>query len=111
MSLLINPPHTLVVTPVVASEDRYGGTVLTPGVPVTVRGSVQPVSAEEAESLGVQAATSYRFIGREWPGGVHSTAVWEGRTFDQQGEARRYSMSPRTAHVDVILTARSSEVA
>lgn len=106
MSILTRGPHVVTVTPKTKTTDRYGGTVWVDGEPVTVRGAVQPVSAEESESLGVQAATSYRFIGKEWPGGVHATAEWNGRVFDQQGEPRRYSMSARTAHVDVILTAR-----
>lgn len=110
MSLLDRGPHTLVVTPKLKQTDPYGGTAIVDGAPVTVRGSVQPVSADESEALGVQAQTVYRFIGRSWPGGIRSTAVWNGRTFDQQGEPKIYSMSRRTAHVDVILTARSAEV-
>jgi hypothetical protein len=108
VSLLDRGPHTLVVTPKVEVTDRYGGTTYVDGDPVTVRGSVQPVSTEETEALGVQVDTTYRFIGRDWPGGIHSTVVWDGRNWDQQGEARRYGMSPRTAHVDVILTARGT---
>ncbi len=108
MSLLDRAPHTLTVTPKILETDRYGGTKTVDGEPVEVRGSVQPVSSEESGALGVQVDTTYRFIGRTWPGGPHSTALWDGRTFDQQGEARRYSMSPRTAHVDVLLTARGA---
>lgn len=108
MSLLDRGPHTVVVTPKVEVPDRYGGTSYVDGDPVNVRGAMQPVSADESEGLGVQADTSYRFIGRDWPGGIHATAVWAGRIFDQEGEARRYSMSARTTHVDVILTVRGT---
>ena len=110
MSLLTGK-HTVTVTPKVKTRDQYGDWALTPGVPVQVRCSVQPVGAEEAEALGVQASTTNRVIGRGiWPGGVHSTVLWGGRSWDQHGEVRQYSMSPRTAHYDLIITARSAEV-
>ncbi len=110
MSLLDRGPHTVVVFPQVRTEDRYGSPVFTDGEPIPVRGAMQPSSADETEGAGTQASTQYTFIGRTWPGGVHSRAVWAGRDFDQDGEARVYSMSARTAHVDVTLQARSSEV-
>lgn len=115
MALIDNGPHAVTVTPMVTVKDSMGSTT-TPGAPVSVpRVAVQPVSAEEAESLGVQARTSYRVIGRgPWPGGINSTVTvdagpYAGRTFDQSGEARIYGMSPRTAHFDVLMTARGAE--
>lgn len=112
MSLLDRGPHAVTVTPMVEVKDSMG-TTLEPGDPIHVGGvALQPVSAEEAEALGVQARTSYTLIGRgDWPGGVNSTVTvtagpYEGRTFDQSGEARIYGMSPRTAHYDVTLTSR-----
>lgn len=116
MSLLDNGPHTVTVTPMIETEDPFGSTVEL-GDPVEIPGvSVQPVEASEAESLGVQATTSYRVIGRSgWPGGVHSKVRIDvgpqaGRTFDQSGEARVYGMSRRTAHFDVLIVSGSSEV-
>lgn len=118
MSLLDNGPHELIVTPVIQTTDRYGEDALRDGDPVAVAGcSMQSMTAEERDEAGVQAATAYRVIARAWPGGISSHAVvvhgppgTDGRTFDQQGEARGYGMSPRTAHVDVVLTARGAEV-
>lgn len=115
MSLLDRGPHTVTVTPMVEVRDSMG-TTLEPGAPVTVqRVAVQPLSADEAEALGVQARTAYRVIGRgPWPGGINSsirvdTGPYAGRVFDQDGEARIYGMSPRTAHFDVAMTARGAE--
>lgn len=116
MSLLDRGPHAVTVTPMVEVNDGMGST-LEPGEPVPVpRVAVQPVSAEESEALGVQALTSYRVIGRgPWPGGMNSTVLvdagpFAGRVFDQSGEARVYGMSPRTAHFDVLMTARGAGV-
>lgn len=115
MSLLDRGPHAVTVTPMVKVSDSMG-TTIEPGTPVAVDNiAVQPVSADEAEALGVQARTSYRVIGRgPWPGGINSTVrvdagPYAGRTFDQDGEARIYGMSPRTAHFDVLITSRGSE--
>lgn len=118
MSLLDRGPHTLIVTPVVQTTDRYGEDALTDGAPITVTGcSMQPMTMEEATAAGAQAATTYRVICRQWPGSLSSSAVvvhgppgTVGRTFDQQGEPRHYGMNPRTAHDDVVLTARGTEV-
>lgn len=116
MNLLDRGPHAVTVTPMVTVEDSMG-TSIGPGTPVAVPNvAVQPVDATEAESLGVQARTAYRIIGRgPWPGGINSTVrvdtgPYAGRVFDQDGEARIYGMSPRTAHFDVLVTARGAEV-
>ena len=116
MGLIHRGPHTVTVTPRVKVTDSMG-TTIRDGTPVQVTGvAVQPVSAEESEALGTQALTTYRIIGAgQWPGGVQSkvrvdVGPYTGRTFDQQGEARVYGMSPRTAHFDVLVTARGSEV-
>ncbi|WP_165831858.1 hypothetical protein [Brachybacterium endophyticum] len=92
------------------------GSTVEPGAPVTVGHiAIQPVDAAEAEALGVQARTSCRVIGRgPWPGGINSTiridaGPYEGRVFDQDGEARIYGMSPRTGHFDVLITSRGAE--
>ena len=115
MTLLDRGPHAVTVTPMVKVKDSMG-TSIEPGDPVPVAGvAVQPMDATEAEALGVQARTSYRVIGRgPWPGGINSTVridtgPYAGRTFDQNGEARIYGMSPRTAHFDVLITSRGAE--
>lgn len=116
MALIHRGPHTVTVTPRIKVTDSMG-TTTKDGPPVRVPHlAVQPVSAEESDSLGTQALTTYRIIGAgEWPGGVNSKVriddgPYAGRTFDQQGDARIYGMSPRTAHFDVLVTARGSEV-
>lgn len=116
MSLLDYGPHQVHVIPRVVVEDSLGSTVKD-GNPVLVKNvAVQPVSADEATTFGVQAQSSYRVIGRgEWPGGVHSkirvlVGPGAGRVFDQFGEARIYGMSRRTAHFDVLITARGTVV-
>lgn len=114
MSLLDNGPHAVTVTVMTGTKNQYNGWDLTPaGDPISVSGvSVQPVTDEEvASSGGTIEITSKRIIGRgPWPGGVHSVVHWNGRDWDQQGEARIYGMSERTGHFDVIVHSRSSEV-
>lgn len=116
MSLLDNGPHQVEVISREVVEDKLGRTVKD-STPVVVRGvAVQPVTADEATAFGVQAQSSYRVIGRgNWPGGLHSkvrvlVGPEAGRLFDQSGEARVYGMSRRTAHFDVLITARGAAV-
>lgn len=115
MSLLDNGPHKITVIPKLESDDGYGSITYEDGDPVDVWGSVQSLSASEAETMGVQAQNSKIFITRgPWPWALTSSIIWEGaqgewpgRKWDQQGEAKNYDMSPRTAHVDVIFTSRT----
>lgn len=110
MSLLDRGPHTVTVVPQIVVQDRYGETTAD-GTPVPVRCSVQPMSADETSAAGLQVETAYRVIARDWPGGPYSRVEWDGRVWDQQGEPKRYGMSERTRHVDVVITARGAEVA
>lgn len=117
MSLLDSGPHLVTVTPMVATEDRYGAVTLSPGDPMQVRGALQPASVDEDDGLDPEAPSQWLFICRgPWPGGPHSLVTVDehpylaGREFDQHGEARTYGMSPRTQHVDIALTARAVEV-
>lgn len=105
MSLLSQPPHTVVVQPFTRVDGRYGDAWEPAGDPVEVRCAVQPISAEEIERLGVQADTTMRILCREWPFGPHSLVTYNGREFEQVGEARQYRMSRRTAHDDVVIRA------
>lgn len=84
---------------------------------VTVRCNVQPVSAEESQALGLSTATVYRVKyfpgehgGATWPGGPYARITWRGREFEQRGDALESSMSPRTAHVKVLMVDVSAEV-
>lgn len=112
MSILDRGKHSVTVVPQVTTTDEYGGIVTTDGPPVTVSGcQVQPTTAEESDSLGMQATTIYRVIGRgPWPGGIVSRVEWDGREWDQIGEARQYTNGRRTGHFDTLIRARSAEV-
>ena len=100
MSLLTSGPHVVTVTPRPGIRGgRYNTFQRADGTPVKVRGWMSERDA------------SFLFLAPlPWPGGPHSRVTWEGREFDQQGPARRSTRSPRTAHVEVTLTARSQEV-
>lgn len=115
MSLLDNGPHTVTVIPRVAVKGTMGNTNYKDGVPVVIpRVSVQPLSSSERSELGISTSESYKVIGRgDWPGGALSKVrVNVGPVtgmFDQSGPARVHGMSPRTAHYNVVITARGSE--
>lgn len=115
MSRLRRGVHEVAVTPIKASDGPYGPEGH--GEPVTVRCNVQPVSTEEAQDMGVSTVTAYRVKyfpgehgGMGWPGGPYSRVTWRGRVFEQRGDALVSSMSPRTAHVKIIIVDPSSEV-
>lgn len=117
MSILDQGPHTVTVIPKTRVKNRLNTWELIPGEPVEMVGvSVQalgaaptkPVSEAVQTGLGEQVRTNLRVLGRgPWPGGPYSEVIWEGRVYDQEGEAAVYSMSARTQHFSVVLTARS----
>lgn len=113
--LLDRNPHRVTVTPMRVVKDSMGST-LVPGDPISLEVFIQPLGSDEVNDLGLQSKTSCRIIGRDgWPDGISAKVhidkgPYEGRTFDQDGEARRYGMSPRTYHYDVIITSRGTEV-
>lgn len=109
--------HKVTVRQAVESTNSRGAIVQSWGEPVEYSVNVQPVSTAEAESLGLTVNTVYRLKywpnehgGVPWVGGAYSRITWDGREFDQQGEAMVSSMSPRTGHVKVLMSARGSEV-
>lgn len=75
------------------------------GAPVTVRGNLQPVSAELATGAGFDFTTTFRWSCREWPAGNMSRVVIDGRAYEQIGEPKRHRMSPATSHDVVFLKA------
>ena len=97
------------VIPKKRAYDDAGSPVYSDDTPVTVTGGMmQPVSSTETDVLGTNLRTVYRWISRgAWPGGAHSTVVWEGRTFDQDGEARVFTSGRYTHHVEVLLVERA----
>lgn len=113
--LLDRNPHRVTVTPMRVVQDSMGST-LVPGDPIPLEVFIQPLKSDEQADLGIQSKTSCRVIGRSgWPEGVSAKVhidegPYEGRTFDQEGEPRRYGMSPRIYHYDVIITSRGTEV-
>lgn len=113
--LLDRNPHRVTVTPMRVVKDSMGST-LVPGDPISLEVFIQPLDSDEVDDLGLQSKTSCRIIGRDgWPDGISAKVhidkgPYEGRTFDQDGEARRYGMSPRIYHYDVIITSRGTEV-
>ncbi|UQN30658.1 hypothetical protein [Brachybacterium kimchii] len=118
MSLLTSGPHSVTVTPMERVQD-VDGTTVRPGAPVPVRGvSVQPISATEAQGLGLSVLSTYTVIGAGvWPGGPYSQVTIDagppeivGETLQQQGRPRGYAMSRRTAHFEVTLSTEFAEV-
>lgn len=113
MALLTTGPHTVTVYPRIRSFDEVGAPALTDGEPVVVTGGMmQPASSsvQPAFTTGTVATADWTFICKgPWPGGPHSRVEWQGRIFDQMGAAREFSVSPRTAHVEVSLTERITE--
>lgn len=91
------------------------GTTTKHTAPVAVSNvSIQPVAADE-EAGDTLSTLTLKVIGSgEWPGGAKSIiSVKAGPyagDYDQEGEARVHSMSPRTAHFVVRMTSRSREV-
>lgn len=68
MSILDGGPHVLLVVEQTARVTAHG-TELSPvgGVPVRVRGSLQPSSATEDRTQGVRELTTRRWISRTFP--------------------------------------------
>lgn len=110
--LLDRPRHSVTVTEVASTtENPYGGDQPVYTAPTSVKCTVVPVSApQEIANLGVQAITTYKIFARTWPGGIHSIITWNGRMFDQVGEAEFWDVSPRTSHYEVLMQARYTEV-
>ena len=116
MSRVRRGVHEVQVRRVVQTDSPYGPERHVTD-PVTVQCNVQPVNAEESQALGLSTATVYRLKyfpgehgGAPWPGGPYSRITWRGREFEQRGDALESSMSPRTAHVKVLMVDVTAEV-
>lgn len=113
MSLLDSGPHSCLVQRMKAEADAtYGGKVkVADGAPVVAAGvMVQPLTTTEAFEIGVRADTSWKVIGRTWPGGPYSEVTWNGRKLFQRGETRDHSIGRRTQHQSAVLVANTAEV-
>ena len=118
MRLLDRPPHEVWVTPKVRTVDKYGEAVYVDGDRVgPIPCAVQPftsgqnnVTGVKIEKYGTQVKVGYNVYALEWPGGPSSTVEWQGRKYQQDGEAQVYSMSANTAHVKVGIIAQDVEM-
>lgn len=117
MSTLRKGKHTVAVQAMEEEITSRGLVVQKPGAVVTLSVNVQPLQSAEAESIGVSVSTSYRLKyfpnahgGVPWPGGAYSRITWQGREYDQVGEATLSSMSSTTSHYRVVMKARESQV-
>lgn len=109
-SLLTRRPHTVTVTPRERTRGAGGDTLWVDLDPVEVRGTVQPLSAEESYQLGLTSEVVYRFLTvGPWPGGVHSRISWDGREWEQLGEALHHTTGRLTRHIVVRLRAKGAE--
>ncbi len=103
-------PHEVVVTPRIRTRDAGGAPVWADGTPVAVRAVVQPLTAVERVDLGLATETTRKVLTPEhWPGGLHSRITWDGRDWDQVGEARTYVTGRRSQHDEVVIKARGTE--
>ncbi|MEX5308895.1 hypothetical protein [Kocuria sp. CPCC 205297] len=118
MSLRSAPRHTVTVTTVQRVPDGMGGYEDVEQPPVTRHCNVYPLSATERYELGFQAVTTYQVFDHEqqinpgagpWPGGNHTRITWEGRTFQQEGEPMVHTMSRRTSHQRIVMTALAAK--
>lgn len=101
MSRLIDSgPDRVEFFPEVEAVDEYGTPVRVPSdVPVVFSAHVQRSSAEEAEALGQQAISSYRFTtSTPLPPGPWSDLRVNGRLADVLGEPQPQGRSARTRH-------------
>lgn len=117
MSLLDRNRHTVYVTPRERVDDGYGSYKYRDLPEVAVPGNCSVQSATEQETMGLQGSVTFNFTTRHpWPWSMVSVVRWDGpngrwpgRMWDQEGEARVYDSSPRVAHTNVVLKARTSK--
>lgn len=113
MSLLDRGNQLVEVFPEIVAADEYGNEIRRPGdpdtdTPVVITAMVSPSTAEEDATLGFQVGTTYRVLSRDFPGGANAVVRWDGRLWDVQGEPKRYTSSPRTAHCTTWIKAREA---
>lgn len=113
MSLLDRGPHEVFVYRKKRIESEYGTTYVEDPVPIgPIRCAIQPytsgqnnVSGVKVRAYGTQVKTGYTILTRgldgKWPGGPQSIIVWNGERYQQDGEAQRFGMSPRTWHFQI----------
>lgn len=111
MSLLDQPPHTVLVQQRVTSSDGRGKSgPLNQGARVLVACSVQPLSSADRLVLGgVVADTKRNIVARSWPGNSLSSVIWDGHFWDTEGEPEHFMMSPATDHWEIRIAKRGED--
>jgi len=106
MSRLIDSgPDRVEFYPEIETTDEYGTPIRVPSdVPVEFTVHVQRSTAEEAEALGQQALSTWRFsTSRDLPPGPWAGLTVNGRPAEVVGEPQPQGRSPRTRHTLVRL--------
>ncbi len=101
MSRLIDSgPDVIEFFPEVDAEDSYGTPVRIPSsTPVRLTAQVKRSSSDEADALGQQALSTWRFTtSRDLPPGPWSALTVNGRPAQVVGEPQPQGRSPRTRH-------------
>jgi head-tail adaptor len=114
VSLLDAGREEVTVFPQVSTVDPSGNTVFKPAVTgVVVLASVQPISSTEPSVAGQETVATYRVrVNRRQavPLGPWSKVLWDGRSWDLDGEPARYTGSAATEHVSFRIKSRVSGV-
>lgn len=113
MSRIFGYPHEVKVTVMKTATDRAGVKESVPDRTVTVPCKIEPVSATEMAARGMQdygtaAVTAMKILADDWPGGIFSEIDWNGRKFNQAGEALRHTAGYFTQGVSVIIAAQNA---
>lgn len=107
MSLLDGGSEVVTVYPEVTAIDPDGNTVIrAAAVGTEWRASVQPLSADEQQVLGLSTRTRYRLRlarGCPVPLGPHAEVQWRGQRWTVDGEPKRHVTSAGTAHVIAVI--------
>lgn len=113
MSLLDDTRDEVVLIPEIQSTDDLDNPVRVPDPDedhwVTLHGRVQPSSSTEDVRDGQRVGTFYTFLCREFPAGAFARCVWNGRTWDVDGEPMRHNGSDTTRHATITFRARTAE--
>jgi hypothetical protein len=76
------------------------------GDPVTVRGNVHPLEADEIVYWGDHGRDMRKLFCKSWPGDIHSVISWDGAAWDQVAPEQLFKIGQSTKHVEVILRRR-----
>jgi hypothetical protein len=107
VSALDAPPHVVQVWLEVDGTDAEGNPARVPASsPVNVRCSVHYLTTQESAEVGQTTTTRARIYARRFPAGAYARVQWDGRTWDVDGEPRRFGRTEAVVHDEVDLLAR-----